>query len=125
MSHFYGCAQGSRGHASRGGTKKSGYHTIAASWDGAIEVKLEYDAKLDTNFYVVSQSQWHGKGINQLISRGIIGEVRFDDRSYAEYNKGYDDGYKAAQRSILGYWDEAHIKEDMRSRQDAWTYESI
>ena len=76
MSHFYGCAQGNRGHASRGGSKKSGYHTIAASWDGAIEVRLGHDAKTDTNYYVVYQTKWHGKGIEREIARGIIGEEK-------------------------------------------------
>ena len=74
MSHFYGCAQGNRGYASRGGSKKSGYHTIAASWDGAIEVRLDYDPKTDKNIYIVYQSKWHGKGIEREIARGIIGE---------------------------------------------------
>tara|TARA_R100000093_G_scaffold68129_1_gene39640 strand:- start:394 stop:630 length:237 start_codon:yes stop_codon:yes gene_type:complete len=74
MSHFYGCAQGSRGQATRGGTKTSGYHTIAASWDGAIEVKLSYDPKTDKNIYIVYQSKWHGKGVEREIARGIIGE---------------------------------------------------
>ena len=95
MSHFYGCVKGNRGWATRGGSKKSGYEAVAASWDGAIEVKLEYDAKLDTNFYVVYQSEWHGKGINKLIARGIIGE----DRGNPEYQKGYKDGYKDAMGS--------------------------
>ena len=105
MSHFYGSIQGNRGATTRGGTKTSGYHTIAASWDGAIEVKLIYHPKTDKNHYVIYQSKWHGKGVEQPITSGIIGE----DRCYAEYNKGYDDGYRDA----------------MRECKDAWTSESI
>ena len=103
MSHFYGFAQGNKGYASRGGSKKSGYHTIAASWDGAIEVKLSYDPKTDTNYYVVYQSKWHEKGVESEIARGIIGEdyqAAYDEGHNAGYDEGhsvgYDQGYKAA-----------------------------
>jgi len=111
MSHFYGCAQGNRGYASRGGSKKSGYHTIAASWDGAIEVRLDYDPKDDTNYYVVYQTPWHGKGIEMLIARGIMGSdavmmsdlVKEGDSYQDGYTDGYaegnDDGYKEAMGS--------------------------
>ena len=40
MSHFYGKLKGSRGEATRCGTRSSGLKTTAASWDGAIHVYL-------------------------------------------------------------------------------------
>ena len=97
MSHFYGCAKGNRGYASRGGSKKSGYHTIAASWDGAIEVKLIYDPKTDKNHYVIYQSKWHEKGVESEIAKGIIGEDDPDMRSI--YEEGYNAGYQDAMGS--------------------------
>ena len=98
MSHFYGCAQGNRGYASRGGSKKSGYHTIAASWDGAIEVRLSYDPKDDTNYYAVYQTMWRGKGVEMLIARGIIGDEDFSNPVH-KYEEAYDAGYQDAMGS--------------------------
>jgi len=74
MSHFYGWVQGNRGEASRGGSKNSGYIAVAASWDGAIRVRLDYDPNTDTNRYIVFQTGWHGKGIERVIAEGVIGE---------------------------------------------------
>jgi len=98
MSHFYGWVQGNRGEASRGGSKKSGYHTIAASWNGAIEVRLSYDPKTKKNRYVVYQSKWHGKGVEREIARGIIGDEDFSN-SIHNYEEAYDAGYQDAMGS--------------------------
>lgn len=43
MSEFYGQVVGNRGPASRGGSKQSGIHVSAQSWDGSVQVKLRYD----------------------------------------------------------------------------------
>jgi len=98
MSHFYGSVKGNRGESTRGGTKNSGYHTIAASWDGAIEVRLIYDPESDANRYEIYQTAWHGKGIEQPIASGIIGK----DRGHHEYQKGYQDGYDEGYREAMG-----------------------
>jgi|TARA_R110000824_G_scaffold2177_1_gene10238 hypothetical protein len=74
MSHFYGRVSGNRGSATRCGSKVSGYHTIAASWDGAIEVRLSYDPKTKKNYYTVYQTPWSGRGIERVIAEGVIGE---------------------------------------------------
>ena len=71
MSHFYGVLAGNRGQATRGGTKTSGYLTIAASWDGAIQVRLSYDKETEKNHYVVYQSKWQGKGVESEIARSL------------------------------------------------------
>jgi hypothetical protein len=118
MSHFYGVVAGNRGQATRGGTKISGYLTIAASWDGAIQVRLSYDKETEKNHYVVYQSQWHGKGIEQPIASGIIGEVR----DHAEYHRGYKDGYDHGEANgyDTGYKDAiARFDEAMKSLEDA------
>ena len=40
MSEFYGQVVGNRGPASRGGSRKSGIHVSAQSWDGSIQIDL-------------------------------------------------------------------------------------
>lgn len=74
MAHFYGTLQGTRGEATRLGTQKSGLQTVAASWDGAIQVDLEYDERSGKNRYTVSERTWHGKGVSRTIAEGVIGE---------------------------------------------------
>ena len=115
MSHFYGCVKGNRGWATRGGSKKSGYEAVAASLDGAIEVKLIYDPKTDKNIYIVYQSKWHGKGVEGEIARGIIGE---DYRAaYDEgHNMGYDEGHSVGYDQGCQAGHEAGYKEAMGSR---------
>ena len=98
MSHFYGRITGNRGSATRCGSKVSGYHTVAASWDGAIEVRLGYDPKTDTNYYVVYQTPWHGKGVDREIARGIIGDEDFSNPVH-KYEEAYDAGYQDAMGS--------------------------
>ena len=104
MSHFYGRVTGNRGPATRCGSKVSGYHTVAASWDGAIEVRLSYDPKTDASHYVVYQSKWYGRGVEREISRGTVGEreiargiVGKDDARLLE--EAYDAGYQDAMGS--------------------------
>jgi len=45
MSHFYGSMQGSRGEATRCGTKNSGFTAHIRGWDIGVEVWLRYDEK--------------------------------------------------------------------------------
>ena len=40
MSEFYGQIVGNRGPASRGGSRESGIHVSAQSWDGSVQVDL-------------------------------------------------------------------------------------
>lgn len=74
MSHFYGVLKGQRGEATRAGNKSSGLTTTAASWAGAIEVRLHVDA-LGRDCYEVVQTPWHGRGVAQTLARGVLGEV--------------------------------------------------
>lgn len=70
MAHFYGMLDGSRGPASRCGTKASGLHVTAASWDGAITVRLyECDGQ---NFARISFQGWHGGGRDLTIYNGPV-----------------------------------------------------
>ena len=74
MAQFYGMIQGTRGPASRLGDKKSGLEVSAASWSGAISVRLWHDAETGVDMFAVSQGQHHGHGIGEEIAVGIVGE---------------------------------------------------
>ena len=43
MSEFYGQVVGNRGPASRSGSRQSGIHVSAQSWDGSVQVRLRRD----------------------------------------------------------------------------------
>ena len=72
MSHFYGTMKGSRGEATRCGTKKSGMVITAASWNGAIQVQL-YHGSDGVDYVIVRETQWHGQGRNRVLYDGKIG----------------------------------------------------
>ena len=69
MSHFYGTLKGSRGEASRCGTRNSGLETHAASWKGAIRVAVFTDDDGEDHFRVERVS-WRGAGPYQLLAVG-------------------------------------------------------
>lgn len=75
MAHFYGEVEGKRGPASRIGTEDSGLSTIAASWDGAVQVELWYDRETGQNHYRVKIIGWGGATPHNagVIAEGIIG----------------------------------------------------
>ena len=99
MSHFHGSVKGNRGAATRGGSKNSGYKSYAASWDGAIEVRLDHDPATKKDNYVIWQVPHNGKGIDKWIASGIIGDKQFlSDKQV--YDSGYRDGLKHAMNSI-------------------------
>ena len=74
MSHFYGQLNGQRGAATRCGSKKSGLSTVAASYSGAVSVRLWWDEAAEVNRYEVLQECWLGVGKREPIARGIVGE---------------------------------------------------
>lgn len=43
MSAFYGCVQGNRGAATRGGSRASGFKSTAQSYDGSVITRLSYN----------------------------------------------------------------------------------
>ena len=73
MSHFYGTMQGSRGQATRCGTKNSGMEVVAAAWGGAIRTMLYVDEQ-GRDCYRVEQVQWQGAGEYRLIAEGVVGQ---------------------------------------------------
>jgi len=72
MAHFYGVLQGSRGEATRLGTKASGVHTTAASWEGAVKVDLWYDEDDGVDRCTVWLVPWHGHGTEKLVYSGRV-----------------------------------------------------
>lgn len=73
MSHFYGTLQGSRGQATRCGTKDSGITATAASWQGAVMTHLWTDA-MGVNRFRVVQTKWHGHGMDEILAEGVVGQ---------------------------------------------------
>lgn len=70
MAHFYGKLDGSRGQATRCGTKKSGMQTVAASWSGAVRVTLyEHEGE---DRVIVSLIPWHGHGTDRQLYEGPV-----------------------------------------------------
>lgn len=75
MAHFYGTLKGSRGQATRCGTKSSGVRAIAASWAGAIEVEIHHNTETGHDHFEVRQIQWHGNGDYCVLACGVVGQA--------------------------------------------------
>ena len=72
MAHFLAAIKGHRGEASRLGTKRSGLDATAASWQGAVEVRLWHDAKTGRDMARVSLTPWHGAGSHKPLYYGPV-----------------------------------------------------
>ena len=70
MAHFRATIQGSRGEASRLGTRSSGLQTVAASWQGAVRVELY--ACGDRDLARVSLTPHRGAGVERLLFDGPV-----------------------------------------------------
>jgi len=71
MSHFYGTVKGTRGEATRCGSKKSGMLTYCASWKGAIRCFAYVDGK-GHDCVRVERTAWQGKGTYKLLYNGLF-----------------------------------------------------
>ena len=74
MAHFLASVKGSRGEASRLGTKQSGLDVVAASWSGSVRVRLWFDESSGVDHCSVFLSPWHGSGVSVSLYRGPVGE---------------------------------------------------
>jgi len=74
MAHFYGTLQGARGEATRLGTKNSGLHTTACSYEGKVRVVLDFDEKLGKDIATVSLAKHMGQGVEVELFSGPVGE---------------------------------------------------
>ena len=79
MAHFYGTLNGSRGEATRCGTKNSGMTTHAASWAGAVRTRLWHDSETGQDMARVELVPWHGSGCYRTLYSGpVSGEGQND-----------------------------------------------
>ena len=76
MAHLYGTVNGNRGLASRLGTKKSGLTTVAASWEGAVQVDLWHDKDNDVDMADVYLIPWKGRGQRRQLYRGPVSGIK-------------------------------------------------
>lgn len=78
MSHFYGSIPRSsrRTVPTACASKGSGLTVRAASWEGAIEVRLEFNEAMQENRYEVWKTPHHGVGETKLLAKGVVGESR-------------------------------------------------
>lgn len=61
MSHFYGSMRGSRGEATRMGSKKSGFQAHVRGWDIGVEICCYYDEETDNDkIYIYETGGSHG-----------------------------------------------------------------
>ena len=72
MSQYYGTLKGTRGAVSRQGHKSSGLKTVAASWSGAVVVRLHYNDVTEDDEFRVDLDSWHGDGQYQAIASGAF-----------------------------------------------------
>ena len=56
MAHFYAEIQGSRGEATRLGTKSSGITAHVRGWDTGVRVTICYDPETDTDVIEVHRT---------------------------------------------------------------------
>jgi hypothetical protein len=70
MAHFFGSVIGRAGKATRLGTINSGLDVTAASWQGAISVRLY--ARCDIDMALVYFRRWHGAGSETVIYDGPV-----------------------------------------------------
>jgi hypothetical protein len=73
MAHFYGTLQGARGEATRLGTKTSGMHVTACSYEGKVRVILDYDTEKDCDIARVELAKHMGAGVEHVLYDGPVG----------------------------------------------------
>lgn len=79
MAHFYGTVQGTRGEASRLGTKNSGLTTVAATHQGSVRTYVYYNERHGCDWARVSLQPWEGKGVSRLLYEGPVDGSPRDD----------------------------------------------
>lgn len=73
MSHFYGTLKGTRGEATRCGTKTSGLVSHAASWNGAVRTSLYFNDTVQEDWCRVELVPWQANGEYRLLYHGPVG----------------------------------------------------
>lgn len=75
MSHLYGKVQGGRGEVTRTGTKKSGLTTTAASWEGSVQVSVNFNETEGCDWCRVVLAPWQGQGNHVLLYEGPVSGI--------------------------------------------------
>jgi hypothetical protein len=73
MAHFRGIIKGSRGEASRLGTKHTGIRVEAQSWQGKVVVQLRHNATTGQDIAEVFLQPHEGGGIGRALYTGPVG----------------------------------------------------
>ena len=68
MSHFYSRIQGSKGEATRCGTKSSGIRAEATGWNVGTVASLRYDATLDKDVVQIYLTHGSNGARSQLLA---------------------------------------------------------
>ena len=86
MAHYLGEVSGSRGSATRLGTKNSGLVVKALSWSGMVRVDVTHDDTTGEDRFTVEQRQHpgNGAGIREIIAEGVIGKPTKKENGKAE-----------------------------------------
>jgi hypothetical protein len=71
MARFFGSVKGKRGEATRLGSRVSGLDMYAASWCGAIHVRLYAVEAAD--YVTVRMVPWKGRGTEVVLYDGPVG----------------------------------------------------
>ena len=76
MSHFYASIPESarKPVATARGHKATGITVKAASWAGAVEMRMFHDEETGKDGFTVYQVPHHGQGIDRLLHEGVVGE---------------------------------------------------
>ena len=77
MAHFYGVLRGTRGEATRCGSKNSGLTVTAASWRGSVRVTLYMDSN-GTDMASVTLAPWRGQGTTKTLYEGPVSGIKED-----------------------------------------------
>lgn len=69
MSHFYASIQGSRGEATRQGTKNSGIYTHIRGWTTGVEVEILYNSRTSCDEVKVYRTEGSNGSYRELIAK--------------------------------------------------------
>src|SRR5262249_13144506 len=79
MAHFYGRLQGSRGEATRCGTKSSGIAATVRSWDGNLTTILLHNGTCDEARIKLSPEDISARMMGRFNSPAVMAALRTDD----------------------------------------------
>ena len=79
MSHFYGTLTGGTGESTRCATKKTGLTAVAASWKGAISVRIYHEEATGRDKFEICQREWQGAGVYEPLAYGTLGLTKEGD----------------------------------------------